>query len=123
MPISTETTHSRKAARHNDGCQLQKCWIWPQDRRQSRSENTIKAKNVRHRGVWLKNFLPCTTEDVHVLKRFFGNIHGISRVCAHSVVSNKANNCPNRQQVSHTFFPNKGNSASTLECMCFCVAI
>ena len=59
--ISTETTHSRKAARLNDGCQLQKCGIRPNDWRWSRSENTVKAENVCPRGIWLKNFLPCTT--------------------------------------------------------------
>ena len=52
MPISTETTHFRKAGRPIDGCQLPKCWIRPHDRRQSRSENTIEAKNVRPRGIF-----------------------------------------------------------------------
>ena len=55
--------------------------------------------------------------------KIYGCQFGIFRVCTHSVGSNKANNCPNRQQVSHTFFPNEGNSASTLECMWLCAAI
>ena len=61
--------------------------------------------------------LPCTTQDVHILKRIFGNLHGIFRVCTYSVGSNKANNSLNRQQVRHPFFPNKGNPATTLEGM------
>ena len=80
-------------------------------------KNTIKAENVRPRAVWLKNILPCETQDVDILKRSFGNLYGTSRLCTHPVGSNKANNCPDRQQVRQPFFPNKGNSASTLDCM------
>ena len=66
--------------------------------------------------------LPRETQDVHRLKRVFGNLHGISWVCTHFVGNNKTNNCSDRQQILHTFFPNEGNSASTLECLCLCVA-
>ena len=41
----------------------------------------------------------------------------IWHLCTHFVGSNKANNCLDRQQVSHPLFPNKGNPTSTLECM------
>ena len=95
MWISIETTHPRKAARLNDRCQLQKCRIRPYDWRQSRSENTVKAENVCPHGIQLKHFLPCTTEDVHLLKRIFGNLHGIPRVCTH-VGSNETNDCFDR---------------------------
>ena len=86
-------------------------------------QKIVKAENVRLRAVWFKNSLSRATENVHILRGIFGNLHGISRLCAQSVGSNKANNCSDRQQVRHTFFPNKGNSASTLECMWLCVEI
>ena len=57
LPIGIKATHSRKAARLNDGCQLQKCWICPQDWGQSRSEKIVEAENVRPRGVWREKFL------------------------------------------------------------------
>ena len=41
---------------------------------------------------------------------YFSSLHTFSG-------SNKANNCPHRQQMRYTFFPNDGFSASTLECM------
>ena len=37
-----------------------------------------KRRTYAPRGIWLKNFLPCTTKDVHILKRIFGNLCGIS---------------------------------------------
>ena len=80
-------------------------------------KKTVKAENVRPRGVWLKNFLARATQNVHKLERIFRNLYGIFRVCTHSVGSNEANNCSDRQQVRHTFFPNNGNSPSTLDCM------
>ena len=117
LPINLETTYSRKTAHVNDGSQLQKCGICPHDWRYSRSESTIKAGNVRPRGVCLKNFLPRATQAVHIRKGFFGNLYGISWVCTHSMGGNRANNCPHRQENRYTFFPNKGKSASTLERM------
>ena len=66
-----------------------------------------KRKTYAPRGVWLKNFFPCTTQNVHILKRVFGNLQGISRVCTYSVWGNKANNCLDRQQVRHPFFQTK----------------
>ena len=68
-------------------------------------------------GVWLEKFLPRATQNVYILKISFGNLHGISRVCTHFVGSKRADNCPHRQQVRYTFFPNEGNSASTMKCM------
>ena len=56
-----------------------------------------KRKTYAPRGNRLKNFLPCTTEDVHLLKRIFGNLHGIPRVCTHIVGSNETNDCFDRQ--------------------------
>ena len=57
------------------------------------------------------------------LERIFGKLHDISRVCTGSVGSNKANNFVDKLQVRYTFFPNKGSSTSTLECMWLCLAI
>ena len=56
------------------------------------------------RGVWLKKIFTFTTQDVDILKKTFGNLRGISRICTPSVGNNKANNCVDRQQVCHTFF-------------------
>ena len=61
--------------------------------------------------------LPRATLNVHLLKGIFGNLHGTSRVCTRSVGISEATNCPDRQQISHALFPNKGFPASTLECM------
>ena len=36
-------------------------------------QKIVKAENVCPCGIWLKKFLPCTTQHVHLLKRFFGN--------------------------------------------------
>ena len=41
-------------------------------------KKTVKAEHVRPRAAWLKNFLPHATPNVHILKRIFGNLHGIS---------------------------------------------
>ena len=112
--VCTQSVGSNKA---NDFPDRQHDW------RQSRSENTVKAENVCPRGIWLKNFLPCTTKNVHVLKGIFRNLYGISWICTHFMGSNKAINRLDRQQVRHPLFPNKGNSASTLECVWLCAAI
>ena len=32
-------------------------------------KKTVKPENVRTRGVWLKNFLPRKTQNVHILKK------------------------------------------------------
>ena len=39
---------------------------------------TVKAEQVRPRGVWIEKFLPCGIQNVHILKRISGNIRGIS---------------------------------------------
>ena len=106
LRVSTETSHSRKRALLNDGFQLQKCCICNHDSRQSGSKDTVKAEIIRPCGVWLKRLLPSATQKVHMFKRVFGNLHVNSRVCSHSVGSNKANNCSDRQQICQTFFPN-----------------
>ena len=56
-----------------------------------------------------QKFSPRATQNVHISKRRFGNLHGISRVCTHSVGNIKANNCSDRQQICHTFFQTKAN--------------
>ena len=37
-----------------------------------------KRKTYAPCGLWLKNFLPCTTKDVYILKRIFGKLYGLS---------------------------------------------
>ena len=44
-----------------------------------------KRKTYAPCGICLKNFLPCTTQNVHILNRIFGDLYGISRVCTHFV--------------------------------------
>ena len=41
-------------------------------------QEIVKAENVCPRGIWLKTFLPCTTQEIYKLKRIFGNLYGIS---------------------------------------------
>ena len=52
---------------------------------------------------------PPATQNAHILERIFGNLHGISSVCTHSVGRNKANKCSDRLQICHTFLPNERN--------------
>ena len=121
--LALKKTHSRKAARLNDGCQLQHCWLCRHDSRQSRTKDAVKAENVRPMTFGSKVFFTAQLKKVHILKRIFGNILGISSVCTHSLGINKANNLSDREQIRHTFFPNKGNPDSTLECIRICVAV
>ena len=58
-----------------------------------------------------------TTEDVDLLKRIFGNLHGIPRICTHLVGNDETNNCFNGQQICHTIFPDQGNSTIFVERM------
>ena len=44
----------------------------------------------------IKNFLPIATQNVNLLERIPGNLHGLSRVCTHFVGSNKTNNRSDR---------------------------
>ena len=37
----------------------------------------MKEENLRACPVWIKNPLACTTENVDLLKRILGNLHGI----------------------------------------------
>ena len=46
-------------------------------------------ENVRPSGLWLKNFLSRASQNVHILKRIVGKLHGISQVCTQSVGSIK----------------------------------
>ena len=56
-----------------------------------------KLKTYAPRGIWLQKFLHCAFQNVHILKRSFGNLYGISGVFTHPVGSKKANNCSDRQ--------------------------
>ena len=69
-----------------------------------------------------KTFSPAQLK-ISIYSNIFGNLYGISWVCTHSVGSNKANNCLERQQISYPIFPNKGNPTSIMECMWLCVVI
>ena len=65
----------------------------------------------------------CVTQVVHLLERVFSNVHGISRVCTHSVADHRANNCPDRQLFSHTFLSIESNPNVIPEGFWLCVAI
>ena len=86
-------------------------------------QNSQSGKRTTSWHLTQKKFLSRAYQNVHILKRIFGNLHGISQICTHSVESNKANNCSDRQQISQAFFPSKGNSTSTLDSMWLCAAI
>ena len=75
-----------------------------------------KRKTYAPEAFGLKNFSPAQIK-MSIHSKDFSAIYMVFLEFALVWGSNKANNCPNRQQVSHTFLPNKGNSASTLECM------
>ena len=64
-----------------------------------------------------QNFSPSCNSKVHMFKRIFANLYDISWFSTHSVGSNKANHCPDKQQFRHPLLPNKGNPTSTVECM------
>ena len=55
-------------------------------------KKTIKAEKVRPRRVRIENFLPCWTENVHLLGRFFSILQGIIWVCTLFMGNNRANN-------------------------------
>ena len=80
-------------------------------------------QNVRQFGVWMRSLLSCATQDVHILRSFFGNLHGFPWICTHFVRNNKANNRSDRYQISHSILPNESNSTSTVDCMWSSVAI
>ena len=98
-------------------------------KRQCWSKNIVEAEKVHPRGVWLKKFLPRATQNVHMLERFFGTLYdslwdfSSLHTSSRPLGGSKANNCSDRQQMRHTFFPNEGNSASTLDGMWLWVAI
>ena len=56
-------------------------------------KKTIKKKCC----VWIKNLFPCTAQDVNLLKRIFGDIHGILWVGRHSVGRISPDDCLDRQ--------------------------
>ena len=64
-----------------------------------------------------KNFFARATEDVDLLKRIFGNLHGIPRVWTHPVGNNKTNNCLDRQQICHSILPDQSYSTIFVERM------
>ena len=78
---------------------------------------SINEENLRTCRLWVKNFFACTTEDVDLLKRVPGNLHGIPRVLTHPVGNNKTNNCLDRQQICHTILPDQGHSTILVERM------
>ena len=61
-----------------------------------------------------KNFSPAQLNIFIYSKKFLAFYMAFFEF-AHSVGSNRVTNCLDRQQVSHPFFPNKGNPTSTLE--------
>ena len=80
-------------------------------------KNPIKEEDLRNCCVWIKNFLASTTEDVDLLKRIFGNLHGFPRYCTHLIGSDEANNRFNGQQFSHTILPDQSQSTISVERM------
>ena len=56
-------------------------------------KNQITEKNLCACDVRIENFLPCLTQNAHLLERNFYNLLRISLVCTHSVVDHKTNNC------------------------------
>ena len=70
-----------------------------------------------------QNFFARATEDVDLLKIIPGNLHGIPRICTHHVGNDETNNCFNGQQISHTIFPDQGNSTVFVERMRLRVAV
>ena len=74
-------------------------------------------RDLRAYHVWIKNFLACTTEDVHLLKRILGNLHGFPRFCTHLMESNETNNQFDGQQIRHTILPDQSHSTIFVERM------
>ena len=55
-------------------------------------------------------------------EEFFGNLHGASWVCTHSVANIKTNDCRNGQQISYPVLPDKSHSTIPVERMWLCAA-
>ena len=53
------------------------------------------SESGEHTPLWrlAQNFLPRATQNVHILRKVFGNLRGSSRFCTLSVGSNDAMNC------------------------------
>ena len=64
-------------------------------------------ENVRPWGVRRKNLLHSATKNVHLLRRFSGNLQGISRVCTHFVGSNKPTIVLTHNKLVTRFFQTK----------------
>ena len=64
-----------------------------------------------------KNFLACTTKNVDLLKRIFGNLHGTPRICTHLAGDNETDNRSDGQRIRHTILPDQGNSTIFVERM------
>ena len=84
-----------------------------------------QSQNGKHTPPWrlAQNLSPPRNSNCPYTPNFFGSLRGISCVCTHPVGSTKANNCSDRWTIRHTFFPDEGNPASTVECMWLCAAI
>ena len=76
-----------------------------------------KEEDLRTCCVCIKNFLACTTEDVDLLKRIFGYLHGIPRICTHLMGGDETNNCFNGQQICHSILPDQSHSTILVERM------
>ena len=88
-----------------------------EDNPDQNQKNPIEEKDLRTCRVWIKNFLASTTEDVDLLKRIFGNLHGIPRICTHLIGSNETNSRLDGQQTRHTILPNQSHSTIFVEHM------
>ena len=54
-------------------------------------KKTIRMEVLRACGVQIKNHLPCTTPNVHLIDTNFGILHGFCQVCSHSFADQKTN--------------------------------
>ena len=81
------------------------------------NQKSNQRGKLTHQSTLGQNFFACTTEDVDLLKRVPGNLHGIPRVCTHPVGNNEINNCLDRQQICHTILPDQGHSTIFVERM------
>ena len=64
------------------------------------------SQNGKRTPSWLlaQKISPLRNSRFPYTQIFFGNLHGIRRVCTYSVGRNKVSNCSDRQQTRHRFF-------------------
>ena len=71
-------------------------------------DQKIQSKrNVRTRCVCIKSLLPRTAQEANLVKRSFGNLHGILSVRTHSVTNIKTDDCLNGIKSVTRFFQTK----------------